>query len=431
MIFNPIIASGGGTGEVIQAAAVAHIKPGSPVYLMTAPYYELTGQTLSLEDVSVSRWTHCAASPDGSMVVVSGYINIGEDDTETVVRLLRVTDDILSDGGILPSLPSDKSIYRILWSSKGLLLILMGGAAVFYTISGSQLSYTRQISVTGQCAAFSPDGSLLVIDSDLYTVSGSNVDKIGTVPYKADSASVSGYEVNQVSFSPDGAYLYVTKEAYLSGTGSYSAVDIMRVAGNQLSYLSTLMEGQYSVSAGNFVENGAVFLINYIWDIFGMEEPVVPSMLFKGDTVSVYQQTRIDMLGTAFDGSGGLEESVHYMMTHMGVGIPALTEAASHNKMICTEFCLSACGERGIVGTQMMPQISGDMENNTMAWLPDGRLVILSSAAAGIAKRGADRLVAGEIMGGLDASLIQGVGTALTRAAPDAVVTVRRMTEFA
>lgn len=422
MIFNPIIA-GGGTGEIVPAAAVAHIKPGSPVYLMTAPHYDLTGQVLPLD---ADGWNHCAASPDGSMVVASGYIELGESKTDTVVRILRVTGDVLSDGGIPPSLP-DGSVNCILWSSKGLLLILMSKTAVFYTISGSQLSYVRQISVDGLCAAFSPDGSLLVIGSDLYAVSGTSVNKIGTVPYKADGASVSGYNVTQVSFSPDGDYLYVVKHIYQSG--EHSAVDIMRVTGNQIAYLSTKMEGQYSLAGGGFVADGAVYLSDYIWDIVSKDDPEVPSLLFEGDKVSVYQQTRVDLLGTAFDGSGGLEESVHYMMTHMGIGLLPYV-AASHEKMLCTNFCLSVCGERGIVGTQTIPQIGGaDVSIGT--WLPDGRLVLLSPAAAVIAKRGQDRLVAGEIMGGLDATAIQGVGTAASRAAPDQTVRIRMISKFA
>jgi WD40 repeat protein len=208
-----------------------------------------------------------AFSPDGTTLVLGGDFT-GRAKRYTVSgTTITYTSDIFADAG---TTVLNNTVRTAAFSPDGTTLVLGGAftrSAKRYTVSGTTITFTTNIfdddNITVNSARFSPDGATLVLGGDfggsakLYTVSGSTITFANSI---FPTASLIGpIPTNTVAFSPDGSKLVLGGDFKLFANAN--EVQIKKLVSN----------GQFLSTAKFYTVSGST--ISYIKEAYSINSP--------------------------------------------------------------------------------------------------------------------------------------------------------------
>lgn len=211
--------------------------------------YSINGEELTLNDDATITWSQKQNS-DGTteqLNFTSPWTSVWAGDIQPLASTAYIED--------VHSINPQTDIRAIAFSPAGNLFVMTDNddkTVSVYSIGGNSSIWLYDLEVNYpnggniSCAAFSPDGSLLVVGYDysiagayLYSVNGTQIEYIGSILRDGNN------ELNHVTgccFSPDGNTLVICSSANNSivGGGSPYAVSVFLVSGQTVRWLSNL-----------------------------------------------------------------------------------------------------------------------------------------------------------------------------------------------
>ena len=259
-------------GQPVTVVALDQIKVGDVVYTVQRSAATHVGDIYADADGTAlsSSANHAVFSPDGSLLVLGGYFTGGAKLYTVSGATITYVSDLTSE------LPGNvTAVTTVDLSPDGALLVI--GAIVRYSrhcvyllsLSNTGATYIGEVYADAagtlfykdiHSAAFSPDGSLLVLGgrfagyAKLYSVAGTTVTYVSDI-YADESATALDGTCNYATFSPDGGLLILG--------GSFTGQNkLYSVVGTTVTYVEDIYiseSGEY-VNAVTFSPDGALLV---------------------------------------------------------------------------------------------------------------------------------------------------------------------------
>ena len=207
---------------------------------------------------ALSAGCYCAAfSPDGTLLVLGGNFSGMAKVYSVTGTSIAYLSNIYANAG---TTALNKAVRDIAFAPNGALLVLTGDFTRYakaYTVDGGTITYlgdiyanagTTALSNPGQCATFSPDGTLLILGGQFtgrgkyYSVDGTQYTYLGDIYADAGTTALNA-GVNIAAFSPNGMLL-VLGGAFAGYAKSYQ-VDM--VATPPIKYVPANKDSAYAI----------------------------------------------------------------------------------------------------------------------------------------------------------------------------------------